>query len=647
MSTEQVEQARTELAVENVGGIDRTSVAFSPGVTILSGRNATNRTSLLQALMAGLGSDRVSIKGDAEEATVELTIDGETYRRRLERTNGGIATSGDPYLDDPTLADLFAFLLESNEARRAVARSDDLRELIMRPVDTAEIEAEIDRLLEERRDLDREIEAIESAKNRLPSLEEERTGLTSRIEETREELAATEADLEAADAELEQSRAEKDELDEKLSELDDRRSELEDVRYEIETERETLEQLRTERSRLADDLDELPETPAGELADLETQIDRLRTRKRGIESELNELQSIIGFNEEMLDEAAPDVVDALTDDGDGDVTDDLLADDSVTCWTCGTAVDRDQISATLDRLRDLSAETLGQVNELEDELDELTDRRSDLETQRRKRERIERRLAEIEAELESAEATLERLRERRDRLTDEVAEIEGTVEDLEDGSSDDVLDLHKEANQLEYELGRLESERDSVEEEIAAVESKIGRLEEVEQGRSEVQAEIEELRTRIDRIEREAIEGFNSHMETVLNLLDYGNLDRIWLESVERGDSNGRQSASESTFHLHVVRSTDSGTTYEDTVDHLSESEREVTGLVFTLAGYLAHDVYADVPFMLLDSLEAIDAERIAALVDYLSDHSEYLVVALLPEDAQALDDSYSRVTDI
>ncbi len=51
---------------------------------------------------------------------------------------------------------------------------------------------------------------------------------------------------------------------------------------------------------------------------------------------------------------------------------------------------------------------------------------------------------------------------------------------------------------------------------------------------------------------------------------------------------------------------------YEDTLRHLSESEREVTGFVFALAGYLVHDVHEQVPFMLLDSLEAIDSDRIA-----------------------------------
>ena len=43
----------------------------------------------------------------------------------------------------------------------------------------------------------------------------------------------------------------------------------------------------------------------------------------------------------------------------------------------------------------------------------------------------------------------------------------------------------------------------------------------------------------------------------------------------------------------------------------------------------------------------AIDSDRIATLVEYMQGYADYLVVALLPEDAAALDDSYQRVTEI
>jgi hypothetical protein len=136
-------------------------------------------------------------------------------------------------------------------------------------------------------------------------------------------------------------------------------------------------------------------------------------------------------------------------------------------------------------------------------------------------------------------------------------------------------------------------------------------------------------------------------METVLEILDYENLERIWIERKEQTVSQGRRKVEQSVFDLHVVRRTTDGRTYEDTVDHLSESEREVTGLVFALAGYLTHDVYESCSFLLLDSIEAIDSDRIARLVDYVADYAEYVIVALLSEDAQTLDDEYRRITEI
>jgi recombinational DNA repair ATPase RecF len=49
--------AEVDLTARNIGGIDETEATLSPGVTALTGHNATNRTSLLQAIMVTLGSD--------------------------------------------------------------------------------------------------------------------------------------------------------------------------------------------------------------------------------------------------------------------------------------------------------------------------------------------------------------------------------------------------------------------------------------------------------------------------------------------------------------------------------------------------------------------------------------------------------------
>jgi peptidoglycan hydrolase CwlO-like protein len=635
-----------DVHVENVGGISESAVSLQPGVTVLAGRNATNRTSFLQALMAALGSEHVSLKGDAERGRVELSMAGETYSRTLERAGTAIRTDGDPYLDDPELADLFAFLLESNEARRAVARGDDLRELIMRPVDTAAINREIDRLEGEKRDLDDELERLDQLADRLPALEERRAAIEDRIEETEADLAAAREELEAADTSVQRSREEKNSLDRKLEALGDARDELESVRYDIETERESLDSLRADREELRSTIDETDENDRADVTEVEAELDRLRDRRQALDSTIKQLQSVIQFNEEMLEGTNEGVARALRDD-DGAVTDELVGGTSVVCWTCGAEVDRDQIEATLDRLRELRQERMADRRALKEEIDEAQSRRNEIEETAREYERLERRLAGVEEEIDRREAKVDRLQERREALAERVTDLEEEVEALEDETYSEVLDHHKEVNRHEFQLDRLRDERREVDGEIEEIERSLAERDDLRDEREAITEELGELRTRIERIEREAVEEFNERMEEVLSLLEYENLDRIWIERTERQVREGRRRVTRSAFDLHIVRSTDDGTAYEDTIDHLSESEREVTGLVFALAGYLVHEVYDTCPFLLMDSLEAIDSNRIAALVDYFASFADSLVVALLPEDARALDDDYPRVTDI
>lgn len=645
-----IEQMKSEatLTVRNIGGIEETDVTLEPGVTVLAGRNATNRTSLLQAIMAAMGSDDTSLKADAEEGSVELDLGENSYTRRLRRENGTVSSTGDPYLDDPTLADLFAFLLESNEARRAVTAGATPRDLLMRPIDTEEIQVEIDQRLDQRRQISEELAELDDLKNRLPSLEQRRTELETRFAETEAELHDIEAEIAARDAAVEDGHDEQAEIEATLEELRETRATLEDVRYDLETEQQSLESLRNDKRELDREYQELTDTAGEQLSELDNQIDRLRRQKQELETELNEIQSVIRFNEDQLEGEAgtlPDLFDREADDT--SVTDELLHDETLTCWTCGTAVAREEIETTVDRLQDVSQELVGEINSIETELDERTQRRDDLQEQTRRRERVERRRQSLETEIEETEAAIEELSERRDTLREAVAAAEADVEALENDAYEELLGLHKEANELEHELGKLDSELDRVEENITSIEDRLDAAEHLQREREQLTEEIEGLRTRIERIETEAIEEFNDHMATILNLLEYDNLARIWLERREREVQEGRQHVTKSVFEIHVVRQTDSGATYEDTVDNLSESERVVTGLVFGLAGYLAHEVYEVLPMMLLDSLEAIDSERIAALIDYFQDYSDYLVVALLSEDAAALDIDHQTISSI
>jgi chromosome segregation ATPase len=643
---ETTETAAT-VSAEKIGGIDETEVGLPKGVSILTGRNATNRTSFFQSIMAAMGSNDVSLKGDADEGAVELRIDGETYRRTLRRQNGSVVFGGEPYLEDSTTADLFSFLLESNEARQAIVRREDLREVIMRPVDTAEINAEIDRLERERDDLDEQLEELSSLKDELPSLQQRKAEIEAEIDEKKDALAEKEAEIEAMDEDVSDTREDKAELESRLEDLRSLRSDLDETRADIETQEESLSSVRSERADVETELDELPETPMGEHAHVDDQIEDLRQRKQALEGQVSTLQDVIQFNEQMLegeDAAMADVIGSADDDA---ITDQLLDDESVVCWTCGSEVETESIEETIDTVRDVSQEQFEAIREIEADLEDLRGDKREREQQQRRRESLERKRDELESELERREERLESLRDRREELSQEIETVEAEVEDLESEDFSAVLDLHKEANQLEFELGRKESSLEETTERIETIESRLNEEDAVEDRRADITAELENQRTRIDRIEQRAVDEFNTHMDEILEMLGYENLARIWIERVQQTVREGRRTVEKSVFELHVVRTTDSGATYEDTIDHLSESEREITGLTFALAGYLVHDVHETVPFMLMDSLEAIDAERLAEFIPYFAEYAEYLVVALLPEDAQALSDEYTRVTDI
>lgn len=613
--------APVTVQVEKIGGIDATTVEFGTGVTALAGRNATNRTSLLQSIMAAMGSDRASLKGDADRGHVELALGGRTYTRTLARKNGSVAFGGEPYLDRPQLADLFAFLLESNEARRAVVRNDDLRELILRPVDVDEVEATIDRLQTEKREIDETLSNLSAVERERGSLEEERARLENDLESVEEALT---------DAREALSAEERDTDSERFDRLRETRTDLEDVTYDLDTERASVESLESEHEDAREQLSDTT-LDADDLDDLASEIERLRGRKRELDETVSQLRTVIQFNEDMVDAEYPELLDGDTEN----VTDQLLSDREVSCWTCGSTVETDRIEETLSSLRELRREKVERRNEVDSRLDSLTDERTEYEQRREERDRLERTLSDLEAELEDRRGRIGTLEDRHEELLETIETLEAEIETEED----ETLGARKTVTQYEVERDRLERELGAIDEDIEEIDTQLEERSEFEGRREEITADLEAQRTRIERLEREAIGAFNEQMETVLGLLEYANLERIWIEHLATGE--------EASFELHVTRSTDSGVTYEDSIAHLSESEREVTGLIVALSGYLVHDVHEQVPFMLLDSLEALDSERIATLIEYIEQYAPYIVVALLPEDADALAEKYPRITEI
>jgi septal ring factor EnvC (AmiA/AmiB activator) len=637
-----------DIEITNIGGIEHAEATLEPGITLLSGRNATNRTSFLQAVMAACGSEEATLKADAEEGTVRLTVGEETHTRTLTKRHGQTHFGGDPYLDDPTLAEMYAFLLGGNEARRAVASDADLHDVIMRPVDTDEIERKIRNLEHERDEIDEELDRLVSLSDRLPKLEEKKHRLEEDISEKKEALTTKKQEIAERDASVEEQREQKRRLEEKIEKLSEHRREQQRIEQRISSEHESIEDLENEGSELEERLSELDPVPDERLAEIEGEIQRRRGQIQEIEATLGDLQSVIQFNEEFLDGEGLELSDDIGASGPNDtedVTDQLLDERrEVTCWTCGSTVSAQQIESTLDRLRTVRSDRMTERQSLETEIDSLQEEISTLEDRQQTRDRTKRKLTDVEREIEDRESTIEDLRQRQSETEETIDRLESEIEDLNDVEQSEVIEAQKAASRLEVELERLETELAEVKTDIESTEDSLAERDQIEQQREQLTSEIATLRTRVVDLEKAAIEEFNDHMDEILVRLGYDNLERIWIERTNEEVREGGQKVTKTRFDLHVVRRGESGAVFEDSIAHLSESEVEVTGLVFALAGYLVHEVHDLIPFMLIDSIEAIDSTRIAKLVDYVGGYADYLVVALLEEDATAIDGNHAEI---
>jgi peptidoglycan hydrolase CwlO-like protein len=626
MTTQSSETQSTRIHVENIGGINVSTVSLEPGVNVLVGRNVTNRTSFLRAITAVFSSEHVPLKTNADHGRVELELDGETHVRTLQRRNGDVVTDGTPYSDDPEAASLFAFLLQSNEERQAVTPGADLRDLIMRPVNTEAIRSEIASLEAEKSEINDELERLDALASDLSDLEAERQTLQNRIAEKKESLERVEREIEAIDVEAETEDA-RNRLEECLAELHDQHASLEEVRYQMGDARQHIGALRKEREECESRLEELVPDDADNLDDA---IENCRDRTTSIKTVMNELETAISLTESVVERDAADVVEVVRKPRDD--TDDQDTDDTV-CWACGNEAPRADVEQSLDGLRTLHREKLSEQG---DSLIEL----SNLKEHRAERDVLRDRLEAIEEERVEREEELTDLREWRRALNGEVANLRSEIDDLPVRNLEDLVDRYKEADELGFEIERLQDDLTDVSERIADIEKQLEERDAVEARRNMVRENLTEVRNRIDRVETEAVDQFNTHVAAVLERLEYDTLERVWLERSLSDDDT-------STFTLKILRSTGDVMTHYDRIEHLSESEREVIGVVFALTGYIVHDVCETAPFVLLDSIEAIDSDRIASLVEYLAEYTRYLVVALQNNDVDALDTDYHCVTDI
>jgi DNA repair exonuclease SbcCD ATPase subunit len=602
---------------------------MEPGVTVVAGENASNKSSLLAGLGAVLGGRPPTLRGGADDGVVALDLAGERFELVLDRGDGEtVVADATPYTTSSTLVELFAHLGERNPIRRAVREGGDLHDLLMRPVDTASIDAEIDRLRTRRDELDDRLASLDDRIDDLPELEVRARRLTEERDEVTTRLEAARSALGDVDY-----RGVADAVRDRLDALSEAREERERLRDRRDTKRRAVESLREELAEVEERLateEANGESVEARLDAVEADLTALRERKGRLDETINALSPIVELNRQFLDDAE---LPAGFDES--DVVDELDPEaGAVTCWTCGQSVDRATITEQIEAVEAILAGKREERRAVEARIEERGDDRAELEARLERRAELADRRRRLERKIEERERTMTDIEDRLDAAAERIDDLEAALESA--AAPEELLDRHRDVSDLAYERGRIERELATVEASIEEREDARAERESLRAERDEVTERLAALRERVDRIEREAVATVNDCLERVLDRLDYDAIERIWIDRREDGG--------DTVFDLQVVRTGDDGAVYRAAVDTLSKSEREVVGLVIALAGYLVHDVDATVPVVVVDAVEMLDADRIETLLDAFDDHARYVVASALPAEADRLRSRFDAV---
>lgn len=651
--------------VKNVGGIETYSANFHPGMNILSGRNATNRTSLLKAVMAISGSDTPALRAGTEEGWVKATIDGQEYKRTVRKTDSGYEWVGDQYCEDPTVVELYGFLLEQNEVRQGVISGVDLREIIMRPIDTSEIDNEITRLKAQKEDIKHKQKSIKEKKNRISELEQLIDDRTEELESVKEEKRAVDTELESKDVDEQivkedNSESESTRLTQELNAVN---KEINQIETQIEANKKRVENRKDELSTLTERDDEDIDSLRSEKRSAVNQISRLENRKSDLENKRQIIKPLRTFISHITSgsTSADDIANVLSEfsegfnntGSDGDVLSGLIApdtEDETVCLLCGNEIETDHYSQINTLSMSAFQEINSQLKKIDDELSDVVSKRESLEIEIGDVMDTKNRVQKLESEIEDYSDEISEQKGELSELEVKAEELDARLDDIEDETDDEEIQEFIQLNRKQSELAgqisqitqgieRHETELETKRSEIAEQNLSTSRIEEIED-------KIEDLRGKEERIEKEFIEKFNNQMETVLSELKYEGVERIWIERKRKRVKEGRKKVMKNVFDLHIVREID-GVATEDSIKNLSESEREVTSLILAITGYKVHDVQDVFPIAVVDSVEMVDAERLEQLLNYLSDYPDYLIVAALSEDVDAMDINEGKITEM
>lgn len=561
------------LTIENIAGIRKATATLDEGVNAVRASNWQGKSSFLAAVKAGLGVGKPLMEG-ASKGNVTIDTDSTRASVTLRRTDSGVVRNGSPLLNDDydrVRVELFSALDEMNPIRQAVRNGDDLKELLTRPLDIADIDETIAATKSRRNSIEAELKRANEAADRIPSVRERINDLESKrnsLEQTREEISSDGPTVDRRN-DLSSLRAERKRVENRIDRLT---STIERIDEKIKTNRSELEEIEVK-----------------DPGHIESELSDVRSEYESVKRESDLVRELYTANKRFY-EADTRI----------DIVQHNIVGESVECWVCGEEIQRDTIEDHLAELKE-EVETLQQeVRTHEDEIDELESERDAIRSKQTRKQNRKEVIADLKRRREERQESLESARS-------DLAEITSDLDELEEVVEDKTADLTEVESELKYTGAELSDLR----EELSSLEDEAERRDQLQEQKEDLTAEIENLRTRKGRIRRQTRDSFRNHITELIDRFETG------FETARLTDS----------FEIVVARDG-----REASLTALSQGERELLGIIAGIAGYEAFEMAADIPVLLLDNLGVLTDRNVEILIDHLRNRAEYLVFTSYPE---------------
>jgi len=574
--------------IENVGGILHAEAEITPGLNAVQASNWQGKSSFLEGIKVALGISK-QLTQRKTTGQVHYSSDAKSGVVQLGRKEGSVRQIGTPILADEydfVRARLFACLGEQNEIRQAVRNGENLKQLLLRPLDFENIDEQIRTLRAERNQIDQEIELAEKAQNRLPKVQQKVTQLEQDIEE----LKTKQSEL------TESSTTEKsDSTQEQLTDLESEKSKLED---KVERLKNSLDRTDSLLESKRDELDEIS-IPEEQLSD--TQLDETRAELQELKRDKKVLESVHSSMQMVLRENRIELITEVTRQ---------LDKDQIVCWTCGHETTRGKITEQVDQIGSKTADLKTTVDETQSRVEKLEAKRERVKQSQNRRESLQKEISELEEKRSTDKQSIESARQR---LTDLKTEIKTLAEKV-DETTEERTNIE---STIKYRRAELQDARDD----LAQLEKRKERLEDLQRQRTNIADKITELRERKEKIQFETREQFDDAIQNIV-------------PKFETGFESARLT---SEFDLVVARDG-----RQTPIDALSEGELELLGFAAALAGYRAFSVADLLPFILVDRIGGLAEQNLEILVEFLYNETSHLVFTAYPEhgtvNAHAID---------